>query len=180
MRYIAFLRGINVGGHQVKMAALREEFASLGYTNVASYIQSGNLFFDSAVQDRAVLRQQIETQLQATLGYAVPTCLRTTDELTTLLARDPFAGIELTPDRRFSVTFLSEPVATDPDLPYTTPKGDYTVVGMTPQELFVVWQLQDGRPGSGFTQLDRRYGVPNTTRFWHTTAKILAAATKEH
>ena len=51
MRYIALLRGINVGGHRVAMVDLRRHFAGLGLTNVGSYIQSGNVFFDSDEAD---------------------------------------------------------------------------------------------------------------------------------
>ena len=176
MRYIALLRGINVGGHQVKMDALRRLFADLGLANVGSYIQSGNVFFDSDEADRAALRARIEGQLRATLGYEVATCLRTVEEFAAVMALDPFAGIALRPDMRFSVTFLAEPVATDLPLPYTTPKGDFALVGATAQELFVVWYLVAGRPGNGYGQLEKRYRVPSTTRFWHTAAKILAAA----
>jgi uncharacterized protein (DUF1697 family) len=176
MRYIALLRGINVGGHQVKMADLRRLFADLGFADVGSYIQTGNVFFDSDEADRAALRSRIEGHLRTALGYEVATCLRTVEEFAAVLALDPFAGIELRPDMRFSVSFLAEPVVVEPTLPYTTPKGDFALVRMTPQELFVVWYLVGGRPGSGFGPLEKRYKVPATTRFWHTAAKILAAA----
>ena len=92
------------------------------------------------------------------------------------MAVDPFAGIELRTDMRFSVSFLAEPVAVDTMLPYKTPKGDFELVGMTPNELFVVWYLVAGQPGNGYGQLEKRHRVPSTTRFWHTAAKILAAA----
>ncbi len=178
MRYIALLRGINVGGHQVTMAALRRHFADLGLANVGSYIQSGNVFFDSDEADREVLRARIEGQLRGALGYEVATCLRTVEEFATVLARDPFAGIAVTPEMRLSVSFLARPVPPLPDLPYTTPKGDFELVAMTPTELFVVWYLVDGRPGNGYGHLERKLATPATTRFWHTAAKILAAATR--
>lgn len=176
MRYIALLRGINVGGHQVKMEALRRLFVDLGLTNVGSYIQTGNVFFDSDETDRAALRARIEAQLRASLGYEVATCLRTVEEFAAVLALDPFAGIELRSDLRFSVSFLVEPVVVATELPYTTPKGDFALVGMTPNELFVVWHLVDGRPGNGYGHMEKRFAVPATARFWHTAAKILMAA----
>ncbi len=179
MRYIALLRGINVGGHQVKMDALRRHFAALDLANVGSYIQTGNVFFDSDETDKAALRSRIEAHLRTTLGYEVATCLRTVDEFAALMVREPFAGIDLQPDMRFSVSFLAEAVAVETTLPYKTPKGDFELVGMTPNELFVVWHLADGRPGNGYGHLEKRYGVPATTRFWHTAAKILAAAQKQ-
>ncbi len=178
MRYIALLRGINVGGHQVKMDTLRGLFADLGLANVGSYIQSGNVFFDSPEADRELLRAQIEGQLRERLGYGVATCLRTVEEFTQVLALDPFRGIEVRPDMRLSVSFLTEAVPIETELPYRTPKGGFELVGMTPTELFVVWYLVDGRPGNEYSHLEKKFRVPATVRFWHTSAKILAAAEK--
>jgi uncharacterized protein (DUF1697 family) len=174
--YVALLRGINVGGHNVKMDALRGHFGELGFTNVRSYIQSGNVFFESAETDRRKLRETIETHLQSALGYAVPTCLRTVDDLEAVLARDPFHDVEVTPDIRLSVNFLAEPSVIDLPLPYQTSDGAYELIDRTDSELFVVWHLQNGRPGNSYGQIEKQLKVPVTVRFWHTTAKILAAA----
>ncbi len=176
MTYIALLRGINVGGHTVKMDALRRLFADLGLANVRSYIQTGNVFFDADEEERPVLRRRIEGHLQSALGYAVPVCLRTVEELERVVALDPFTGVAVTPDVRLSVTFLAEPAAIDLPVPSRTPKGDFELVGKTDAELFVVWHLVNGRPGNGFTGMEKIIPVPTTTRFWHTTAKILEAA----
>ena len=175
MTYIALLRGINVGGHTVPMTRLRELFAELGPANVRTYIQTGNVFFDSE-EERPALRRRIEAYLQAALGYAVPVCLRTVEELERVVSLDPFKGVAVTPDVRLSVTFLAEPEAVALPVPSRTPKGDYELVGKTDAELFVVWHLVNGRPGNGFTSIERAIPVPTTTRFWHTTAKILEAA----
>lgn len=176
MTYIALLRGINVGGHTVKMGHLRGLFSELGFDRVRSYIQTGNLFFDSGEMDTQTLRTMIEHHLQASLGYRVATCLRTTAEVEHVLHLDPFHGISVTPEMRLAVSFLAEPSAITLPLPYRTPDGAYELVGMTPTELFVVWHLQNGRPGNSYGLLEKQITVPVTTRFWHTTAKILAAA----
>ncbi|HET7037257.1 MAG TPA: DUF1697 domain-containing protein, partial [Thermomicrobiaceae bacterium] len=170
------LRGINVGGHTVKMDRLRGLFSELGLGNVRSYIQSGNVFFESDETDRQALRATIEGQLREALGYAVPACLRTAAELEQLLAQDPFAGVEVTPDTRLSVMFLAEPSRAALPVPQQSPDGAYELVGKTDTELFVVWRLRNGRPGSSYGFFEKLAGVPSTTRFWHTTAKILAAA----
>jgi len=176
VHYIALLRGINVAGRNIKMEALRQIFTDFGLTNVKSYIQSGNLFFDSAEGDRSRLRRELEAHLGRFLGYAVPVCVRTTEEMERIMALDPFADVEVTPEIRLSVTFLAEPVAVDLPVPYRTPKGDFDLVGKTDAELFVVWHLVSGRPGNGFSLIEKATPVPTTTRFWHTSAKILAAA----
>src|SRR5665213_2493204 len=115
--YIAFLRGINVGGHTVKMDRLRHLFGELGFAGVRSYIQSGNVFFESEEADKPALQAMIERHVQTALGYKAPTALRTIAELEQVLALDPFRGIPVTPDIRLAVTFLTEPVATPLPLP---------------------------------------------------------------
>lgn len=174
--YIALLRGINVGGHQVKMDRLRTLFGELGFEQVRSYIQSGNVFFSSQEQDRRALRTKIEEHLRTSLEYEVATCLRTREELEALVSLDPFHGIQVTPDMRLAVTFLTEPVRDTVPIPYLIPDRAYEVIGMTPTELFVVWHLNHGRPGNSYGFLEKQFKVPATTRFWHTTANILAAA----
>ena len=81
MRYIAFLRGINLGGHNVKMDRLRVLFEELGLGDVTTFIASGNVIFDSDERDADTLADRIEAHLAQALGYDVPTFLRTDVEL---------------------------------------------------------------------------------------------------
>lgn len=143
--YIAFLRAINVGGRTVKMERLRALFAELGLAGVRSYIQSGNVFFSTDEPDRAALTRRIEEHLERSLGYPVPVMLRTVDEVAALLAAEPFRGIEVTPDIRLVVAFLSEPLPAALALPRTSPKGDHEVIGADPGAAYVVVRLRDGR-----------------------------------
>jgi uncharacterized protein (DUF1697 family) len=92
MRYIAFLRAINVGGHVVKMDRLRALFEALGFENVETHIASGNVVFDSAARNAAGLEAKIAKHLESGLGYPVATFLRTTKELAAVAAFDPFPG----------------------------------------------------------------------------------------
>lgn len=175
MTYVAFLRGINVGGHQVKMDKLRAHFAELGFERVRSHIQSGNVFFDSAEADRAGLSAKIEVHLKQTLGYAVPTMLRTLPEFEALMALDPFRGIEIREDMRACVLFVAGEVPQNLELPLYSPKRDVQVVSVTKSEAFVIWYLNAGKPPSG-NFLDKTLGSATTTRFFHTALKILEAA----
>jgi uncharacterized protein (DUF1697 family) len=93
-RYIAFLRGINVGGHTVKMQELRRLFESLGFTEVETVIASGNVVFESPERDARALERKIETLLESELGYAVATFVRTPAELTAVVRREPFGELE--------------------------------------------------------------------------------------
>ncbi len=176
MTYIAFLRGINVGGHTVKMERLRAHFAELGLANVRTYIQSGNVFFETEQTDRRTLTQTIEQHLHSVLGYDVPVFLRSIPELEQILAIDPFRSMDVTPDMRLCITFTADAIANDLALPLYSAKRDMAVVHTTDQEAFVVWYLINGRPPAASGILDKALGSKTTTRFLHTTAKILQAA----
>lgn len=176
-RYIALLRGINVGGHTVKMERLRSLFEELKLQQVASYINSGNIFFTSDTSDRSKITAAIEEHLEQALGYHVSVFLRTTGELTDLLASDPFRDITLTEDLRFCVMFTKQELDTATPLPVSSSKQDMEIVGLHAHEAFVVWHIIGGRPPSGKFPADI-LPADNTTRFYHTLQKILQASTK--
>ncbi|MGE3727964.1 MAG: DUF1697 domain-containing protein, partial [Candidatus Sericytochromatia bacterium] len=76
MKYLALLRAINVGGKRiVKMAELRSAVAELGFFEIRSYIQSGNLVFESTATDREALARQLECHLLRHRGYEIPSAL---------------------------------------------------------------------------------------------------------
>jgi uncharacterized protein (DUF1697 family) len=176
MIYIALLRGINVGGHLIKMERLRKLFMELGFTHVRTYIQSGNVFFESPQTDRKSVAQAIEQHLYQAFGYEVPVFLRTIPELEHLVAINPFQHITVTPEMRVCVVFTSEMIPKTLTLPHRSPKKDVEIVQTTDYEAFMIWYLTNGRPpaAQGSSVLGKR----TTTRFFHTTIKILQAAKK--
>src|SRR5215216_880237 len=95
MKYVAFLRAINVGGHTVKMDHLRSLFEALGFSNVETFIASGNVIFDSKSQNTKALEKKIESCLEEALGYKVATFIRATDELAAIANYKPFNDAEL-------------------------------------------------------------------------------------
>ena len=176
--YIALLRGINVGGHRVKMERLRALFCELEMFNVRSFIQTGNIFFETDERDVAALTKRIETHLAASLGYAVPTFLRTSAALERALSPNPFAGIEVTPDTRTFIVFTAQPMTCE--LPLRSGDGNIEILSATAGELFTVYRLINGRPPDVTAFLKRTFGKPannTTTRFYDTTLRILSAAT---
>ncbi|MBI5033060.1 MAG: DUF1697 domain-containing protein [Chloroflexi bacterium] len=107
MRYIAFLRAINVGGHTVKMEQLRQLFESLGLTNVETVIASGNVVFESKTKNTQALEKKIEATLNQALGYAVATFIRSDSELATIANYQPFPVSKVAKALAFNVAFLS-------------------------------------------------------------------------
>jgi uncharacterized protein (DUF1697 family) len=94
-KYVAFLRAINVGGHTVKMDHLRHLFEEMGFSNVETFIASGNVIFDSKSKNTKALEQKIETSLKEALGYSVATFIRTPMELASVADYKPFKVSDL-------------------------------------------------------------------------------------
>ena len=97
-KYVALLRAINVGGHTVKMDHLRSLFEAIGFSNVETFIASGNVIFDSRSGNPKALERKIEKHLNESLGYEVVTFVRATTELAAVAAYKPFSDSELNKD----------------------------------------------------------------------------------
>jgi uncharacterized protein (DUF1697 family) len=107
--YSSMLRGINVGGHKrIKMDQLRTSFEALGFEQVKTYIQSGNVVFQGGKLSTAALSRKIEAKILSDFGFPVSVISRTKDEMEKAIQSNPFLkerGIDLT---KLHVTFLSE------------------------------------------------------------------------
>src|SRR5260370_28332461 len=107
--YISMLRGINVGGHKkIKMDQLRKSFEALGFEQVKTYIQSGNVVFRGGKVSTQVLSRKIEAKTLGDFGFSVSVISRTQDEMERTIQNNPFlkgGGIDQT---KLHVTFLSE------------------------------------------------------------------------
>jgi uncharacterized protein (DUF1697 family) len=83
-RYIAFLRGMNLGKRRLPMSRLKELFEELGFDDVETFIASGNVLFSSKIRKTQSLESQIAEHLENALGYQVDTFVRTTEEVTAI------------------------------------------------------------------------------------------------
>ncbi|MFG2680924.1 DUF1697 domain-containing protein [Streptomyces sp. NPDC048392] len=178
MLYLAFLRGLNVPGRSVKMDHLRALFRDMGFDAVRSHIQSGNVFFETAEEDRSVLSRTIGAHLREALGYEVAVCLRTIPEMEELVALDPFRDITVTDGMRCCVVFTTERIDPGLELPLLSPKKDMEIIRTTGYEAFVVWYLIKGRAPTAKGFQERHLGRDATTRYFHTVLDILDAAKK--
>jgi uncharacterized protein (DUF1697 family) len=175
MRYVALLRAINVGGHVVKMDRLRAIFESLRFSNVETFIASGNVLFDTRAKDIEALERRVEQRLENELGYEVITFVRTGAELATACTSHPFRDLD---GSRLSVAFLKAPLtanAADRLLRLGTPDD---VLHLHERELY--W-LRRGNPMESKiwrTPLEKIIGTPATMRNV-TTVRQLAAKLAE-
>jgi uncharacterized protein (DUF1697 family) len=112
--YVAFLRGMNLGGRRIKNDELRKEFELLGFSDVSCFRASGNVVFTTEETDEAELTALIETGLGEALGYEVPVFLRSADELRKVAEHKPFDSAALNLSKgKLQVAFLrAKPEAT--------------------------------------------------------------------
>jgi uncharacterized protein (DUF1697 family) len=169
---VALLRGINVGGkNKVPMAKLREVFDSLGYEDVATYIQSGNVVFTSTDKEPKVTRD-VAAAITAEFGFDVPVTVRTRAELAKVVASNPYlkAGAD---ESTLHVMFLAaKPTAAaiktlDPE---RCPPDEFTVRG---REIYLLLPNGMGRTKMTNDYFDRRLGTHGTARNWRTVNHLL-------
>ncbi len=106
--YITILRGINVSGHKmIKMEALRKMFEALNFKNVKTYIQSGNVVFQSKETNSDKLEKKIAKKIQEEFGFEVPVMVKELYEIKTVLKNNPFINKRKEDITKLHVTFLS-------------------------------------------------------------------------
>ena len=107
-RYVAFLRGMNLGRRRIKNPELRAEFERLGFADVATFRASGNVVFDSPKKVKEpTLTARIEAGLEDGLGYAVPVLLREVAEVAEIADREPFPAADVAASKgKLQVTLL--------------------------------------------------------------------------
>jgi uncharacterized protein (DUF1697 family) len=172
-KYVAFLRAINVGKHQVKMDHLRRLFEAMGFANVETFIASGNVIFDSRVRNASALERKIEISLETSLGYAVATFIRPVTDLSEIANRklavklDPMVdGVSL------YIGFLASAPAAEAKRKvrsFSTSSEEFDVVGRE-----VYWVLRKTFSTSNVSPalLEKTIGVPATFRNVNTVRRL--------
>jgi uncharacterized protein (DUF1697 family) len=113
-RFVAFLRAINVGGHTVRMEDLRRLFESLRFSGVETFIASGNVVFQTRSEDVKALEAKIARHLRKALGYEVTTFVRSVEELSAIVAWQPFSAADFREEEHaLYVAFLGAPPAAE-------------------------------------------------------------------
>lgn len=108
-RYVAFLRGMNLGKRRIKNDELRAEFETLGFEDVATFRASGNVIFATAEKSEGALTKKIEGGLGEALGYAVSVFLRGCAEVAAIAAQEPFDAKSVAASKgKLQVTMLAQ------------------------------------------------------------------------
>ena len=176
-RYIAFLRAINVGGHRlIKMQDLARMFESSGFKNVRTFIQSGNVIFDSRSANTQTLTKKIERSLEQSLGYRVSVMLRTLAEIQEIVRRNPFKKTPPSADVMMCVVFLAGEPQRNPSLPAVIAKDNLEIFEVKDRAAFIVARRKKNG-WFGFPNIEKELGVSGTARNWTTVRKIVDFAT---
>ena len=171
------LRGVNVGGHkQIKMDALRALCESLGLKGAQTYVQSGNVVFQSKERELARLSKRIADGIERMAGFRPEVMLRTRAEMSSVVARNPFAkrsGIE--PGKLLVYFMASEPSKEARELALKI-KADPEELRIDGHELYIYYPNGSGRAKLSLTLIERTLKVAGTGRNWNTVTKLLEMA----
>lgn len=178
-KYIAFLRAINVGGYRkIKMQDLRDMFEAMGFGNVRTYIQSGNVIFDSDESDPKLLSQSIEKKIHSKFGHEVPVMIRTRDQLKNIIDQNPFKGQDDDPFMLY-VTFFLETPSKEKQQELKALSSDIEKFDFVNGELFsLIDKETDQKPNFSNNFVEKLIGIPGTGRNWRSVNKIYELASK--
>lgn len=172
-KYVAFLRGINIGKHhKVPMAELRKEMESLGFEKVVTLLNSGNVVFDSVESDVEMLQKKIAEHLEKTFDFPIPTILRSAEMIKKSLSDDPFKGITLTKETRFYVSFLQTDREVDLELSWISADNSYRIIRIDDRAIWSVLDLSIAKTPKAMKILEEHFGKGITTRNWNTIKRI--------
>jgi uncharacterized protein (DUF1697 family) len=172
-RYIAFLRGINVSGQKiVKMETLRNTVAKAGFENIKTYIQSGNLLFDSNAEDEKQIIQQLETLIELSFGFRTEIILLKKTEIETLINSPIYASLLIDKSKKYYITFLKEDYSQPFQVPLFSKNKDVEIIYHNNRSLVSVSTLYKGNFGFPNAFIEKLTGIPATTRNPITLGKI--------
>ena len=177
MTYIAMLRGINVGrGKMVKMERLRTLFAGLGFGEVKTYVQSGNVVFQAERKSSAELTRTIEAKIQRDFGFIVPVLIKTSKELAQIVRANPLLRVKGIDVSKLHVTFLSDAppkTATKVLEDLATIRERFRILN---REIYLY--CPDGYGNSKLTNntIEKKFSLVATTRNWRTVSALLEMA----
>ncbi|MEQ6124649.1 DUF1697 domain-containing protein [Pseudotenacibaculum sp. MALMAid0570] len=171
-KYIILLRGINVSGkNKLPMQELRSMLNDLGYKNVETYIQSGNIILDTE-ESKNSIASKVKESIQSKFGYDVPVVIRTVEEWETTIENNPYPVNE---EKKLYFTFLNE-----------APQNIEIEVNGAKDDEFTIWKdvvYLHCLGGYGKTKLsnnlfEKKLKVIATSRNYRTTMKLLELAKK--
>jgi len=172
--YISILRGINVSGHRpIKMDALRKLYENLGFTNIATYVQSGNVVFTTKDGSTAELEHKIAQQIEKDFGYEVPVIVLPADKLKQIVENNPFLDDNSKDKTYLHVTFLSSAPGKYDLKAIEAKKQDGEEIHIADNAVYLYCPKGYGKSKLSNSFLEAKLKVTATTRNWKTTNELL-------
>lgn len=176
---ISMLRGGNLGNrNRVKMDALRALYASLKLRDPQTYIQSGNVIFESKEQDLARLAKRIGNGIERNFCFRWDVVVRTASELRTAIARNPFASRPGIDPSKLLVTFLTSAPGAEARERLLRIKTDPEELRIDGSELYTYYPNGIGRSKLQMAVIERALKISGTGRNWTSVTKMLEMAEK--
>lgn len=177
MRYVAFLRAINVGGRIVKMDELRKLFEAIGFANVSTFIASGNVLFESSSKSAPAIEKKISSALEKALGYPVVAFVRTADEIARIADYEAYKPAELKEGSLF-VLLLPDVIAAPEKRAIAAMETPVDALRVNQREIY--WRAARNFRDAEFSpaKLEKKLGKPATFRNITTMRKIAAILAK--
>lgn len=173
MKYVAFLRGINVGGkNKIKMETLREVCAAIGFENVKTYIISGNIIFETSKSDDKKLAEKIETAIEKEFGLNIKTIVRSIEEIENIVKNNPFEG-QFENDKDLHVFFLDEEMPDEKRDLLLSNNNENEQYFVRDREIFCLLKVSVLDSLMGKDYIAKKLKVSSTARNWRTVNKVL-------
>mgnify|MGYP001818009093 CR=1 FL=1 len=172
--YICLLRGINVSGQKkIKMVELKSAFETLGFTDVTTYIQSGNVIFKSAEVSTEKLEQEIQNMLQDHFGFDIETIVLTHSELSEAVKNNPYVQDQERDEKKLYIAYLK-------DLPEQAQLDHLATYDYFPEVYHIIDKVLyfyaangAGRAKMNTNFFEAKLKVKATMRNWRTSNKLL-------
>ena len=174
--YVAMLRGVNVGGNPLKMAWLREACAELGFGEVQTYLQSGNVVLSSKLGAEAVAKK-LKAAIDRQTRLPVPVVVRTSVEMAKVVADNPFLTQKGIDPAKLHVTFLERAAAKPDTAKLDKLAGTRDEYRLAKREVYLHCPINYGQSKLVNTALEKILGSA-TTRNWNTTTTLAAMASQ--
>ncbi len=179
-QYLVLLRGINVGGKNIiKMADLKANFEAMGFTNVRTYIQSGNVLVESAEKDKDLLTAKIESELSRRFNFQARVVVVSQKELAAIIKSAPEGFGQDDENFRYDVIFLKEPLTPKEAMKSVSVREGVDTAHAGKQALYFSRLISRASQ----SHLTKIIGLPvyqnMTIRNWNTTTKLLDLFSRE-
>jgi uncharacterized protein (DUF1697 family) len=171
--YISLLRGINVSGQKIiKMVDLKSHFESCGFTNVQTYIQSGNVVFCSDIKSRLKIKERIENKIMEVYNFSVPTFVLTQSKIEEAIIGNPFNSSKID-FSKVSVTFLDTVPKNNSIENIENFQGKNEEFVISENVIYLYCPDGFGKTKLRNNFFEKKMKVTATSRNWKTTNKLL-------